>query len=68
MGPKKAHGYTQNVENHFDFDFLELYQKVGNKLLNHIMRVTCDETRVSFLNAETIEQSKQWIHTQDEKV
>jgi hypothetical protein len=29
----------------------------------HILRVTGDETLVSFVNAETKEQSKQWMHT-----
>jgi uncharacterized damage-inducible protein DinB len=32
------------------------------ELLNHI--ITDDETWISFVNAETKEQSKQWMHTQ----
>jgi hypothetical protein len=42
--------------------FLERYHKDGNEFLNHIMQVT-DETWVSFVNVETKEQSKQWMHT-----
>jgi hypothetical protein len=37
---------------------LERYHKEGYELLNHIVRVTGDETLVSFVNAETKEQSK----------
>jgi hypothetical protein len=29
----------------------------------HIVQVTGDETSVSFFNAKTKEQSKQWMHT-----
>jgi hypothetical protein len=43
--------------------FLERYHKDGDEFLNHIVRVTGDETRVSFVNVETKEQSKQWMHT-----
>jgi hypothetical protein len=43
--------------------FLERYHKDGDEFLNHIVRVTGDETRVSFVNAESKEQSKQWMHT-----
>jgi hypothetical protein len=43
--------------------FLELYNKDGDELLNHIIRVTGHETWVLFVNIETKEQSKQWIHT-----
>jgi hypothetical protein len=45
------------------FTFLEQYHKECDKFLNHIVRVTGDETWVSLVNAETKEQSKQWIHT-----
>jgi hypothetical protein len=41
----------------------ERYHKDGDKFLNHIVRVTGDETCVSFVNAETKKQSKQWMHT-----
>jgi hypothetical protein len=44
-------------------DFLERYHKDGVEFLNHIVRVTGDETCVPFVNAETEEQSKKWIHT-----
>jgi hypothetical protein len=44
-------------------NFLEQYHKDGDEFLNHIIQVTDDETWVSFVNAETKEQSKQWMHT-----
>jgi hypothetical protein len=43
--------------------FLERYHKDSDEFLNHIVRVTCDEIWVSFVNVETKEQSKQWMHT-----
>jgi hypothetical protein len=46
-----------------DLTFIELYHKYGDEFLNHIIRVTGDETLVSFVNVETKEQSKQWMHT-----
>jgi hypothetical protein len=39
-------------------DFLERYHKDGIEFLNHIVRVTEDETWVLFVNAETKEHSK----------
>jgi hypothetical protein len=57
MGSENAHEYTQNAENGFGLD------KDGNEFLNHIVRETDDETWVSFVNAETKGQSKQWMHT-----
>jgi hypothetical protein len=36
--------------------FLEQYHKDGDAFLNHIIRVTGDETRES-------QQAKQWMHT-----
>jgi hypothetical protein len=47
--------------------FLELYHKDGDEFLNHIIRVTGDETWVSIVNAETKEQSKQWMYTHLQK-
>jgi hypothetical protein len=44
MGSENAHGCKQNTENGFSFDFLEQYHKGGNEFLNHIVRVTGDET------------------------
>jgi hypothetical protein len=38
--------------------FIDRYHKDGNEFLNHIIRVTGDETWVSFVNVETKEQSK----------
>jgi hypothetical protein len=43
--------------------FLERYHKDCDEFLNHIVRVTGDETWVSFVNGETEKQSKQWMHT-----
>jgi hypothetical protein len=63
MGPKNAQGYTQNAEMAWAFLFLEQYLKDGDRFLNHIIRVTGDETWVSVVNAETKDQSKQWMHT-----
>jgi hypothetical protein len=36
----------------------EQYHKDGDKFLNHIVRVTGDETWVSFVNVETKKQTK----------
>jgi hypothetical protein len=45
------------------FTFIERYHKDDDEFLSHIIRVTGDETWVSFVNLETNEQSKQWMHT-----
>jgi hypothetical protein len=45
------------------FTFLERYHKDDNEFLNHTVWVTGDKTWVPFVNAETKEQSKQWMHT-----
>jgi transposase len=63
MGSGNAHGCAQNEHNGFSFDILERYYKNDDELPNHIVRVTDDETGVSFVNVETKEQSKQWIYT-----
>jgi hypothetical protein len=55
MGSEEAHGYAQNAENGFNFDFLELYHKDGDEFLNCIVQVTGDKTWVSFVNVETKE-------------
>jgi hypothetical protein len=44
-------------------DFLEESHKDGNKFLSHSVCITGDETWVSFVNVETEDQSKQWMHT-----
>jgi hypothetical protein len=44
-------------------NFLEKYLKDSREFLSHIVRVTVDETYVSFLNVATKDQSKQWMHT-----
>jgi hypothetical protein len=62
-GSEKAYGSAQNAKNGFGFDFfLERYHKDGDEFLNHIVRVTDDETWLSFVNAETNEQSMQWMN------
>jgi hypothetical protein len=38
---------------------LERCHKDGDEFLSHIVRITGDETRVSFVNVETKEQPKQ---------
>jgi hypothetical protein len=67
MGSENAHGCAQNAENGLGFDFLEQYHKYGDEFLNHIVRVTGDETWVSFVKVETKEQSKQRIYTHSPK-
>jgi hypothetical protein len=42
---------------------LERYHKDGSEFLSHIVRATGEETWVSFVNVETKEQPKQWMHT-----
>jgi hypothetical protein len=39
----------------------------GDEFLDHVVRVTGDETCVSFANVETKERSKQWMHTHSPK-
>jgi hypothetical protein len=45
------------------FTSLEWYYKDCNEFLSHTARVTGDETWVSFVNFESTEWSKQWMHT-----
>jgi hypothetical protein len=59
MDSENVHGCAQNAENGFGFHFLEQYHKDGDEFINHIVRVTGDETWVSFVNVQTKEQSKQ---------
>jgi hypothetical protein len=54
---------AQNAENGVWFYFYRAYHKYGDEFLNHIVRVSDDETWLSFLNDGTKEQSKQWMHT-----
>jgi hypothetical protein len=63
MVSENAHGCAHNAEIDFGFDFLERYHIHGIEFLNLIIQVTRDETWVSFVNVETIEQSKHWMHT-----
>jgi hypothetical protein len=64
-GSENAQGCIQNSENRFGFDFFKRYHKDDDEFLNHI--ATVDETLVSFMNVETKEQSKQWMHTHSPK-
>jgi hypothetical protein len=43
--------------------FLQWDHKAGDEFLSYIIWVAVDETWVSFVNVETKEQSKQWMHT-----
>ena len=43
------------------FTFLQRYWEEGDEFLDRI--VTGDETWVQFVNAETKDQSEQWMHT-----
>jgi hypothetical protein len=43
--------------------FLEWYHRDGEEFLSHIIWVTGDQTWISFVNVETREHSKQWMHT-----
>jgi hypothetical protein len=63
MSSENAHGYAESAENGFGFDFLQLYHKNCYEIFSQIVRVTGDETCVSFVNVENKEQSKQWVHT-----
>jgi hypothetical protein len=65
MGSENAHGCPQNSGNGFFFDFSERCHKDGDEFLNHIVRVTSNETWVLSMNVETesSQQSKQWMHT-----
>jgi hypothetical protein len=61
MGSENAYGCAQNSKNGFGFYmlfFLERYHKDGDEFCNHIVRVTGDETWVSFVNFETKGQSR----------
>jgi hypothetical protein len=61
MGSKNAHRSAQNAKKGFCFYFFRGIPKEGAEFLSHI--ITGDETWVSFVNVETKELSKQWMHT-----
>jgi hypothetical protein len=65
MDSENAHECAQNAENDFGFDFLEWCHKDRVEFLNHTVRITGNETWVSFVNAETKKQLKQrmYIHS-----
>jgi spore coat polysaccharide biosynthesis protein SpsF (cytidylyltransferase family) len=56
MFSENPHGWAQNAENGLGFDVLQRYRKDGDEFLSHIIRVTGDETWVSFVNVENKEQ------------
>jgi hypothetical protein len=58
MGSRKAHSCAQNAQNGFGFD-----HKDGDDFVNHMVQAKGVETWISFLNVETKEHSKQWMHT-----
>jgi hypothetical protein len=61
MGSENAHGCSQMQR--MALTLSEPYYKDGDKFIKHIVYVTADETWISFVNVETKEQSKQWMHT-----
>jgi hypothetical protein len=65
MSSENAHWWeqTQRIASVFVFFFLNDTTKNGHEFLSHIVRVTGDETWVSFVNVKSKEQSKQWKHT-----
>jgi hypothetical protein len=64
MGSENGHECAQNTENGFGFKFFfGRYHKDGDEFLNNNVHVTGDENWVSFVNTETKEQSKRWMHT-----
>jgi hypothetical protein len=63
MVPKTFKGAQKTQRMASALTFLERHRKDGDERLNHILRVTGDETCVSFINVEIKEQSNQWIHT-----
>jgi hypothetical protein len=58
MGSENAHKTLRMASK-----FLERCYKDVDEFLNHIVQVTRAETCVLFVNVETKEQSKQWMHT-----
>jgi hypothetical protein len=52
VGTENTHRFTQNAENGFGFNFLKRYHKDGDEFLSRVVRVTGDETWVSFVNVE----------------
>jgi hypothetical protein len=61
MGPEMLTNGHKMQRMASSLTFLERYHKDGDQILNCI--VTRDETWLSFVNVESKEQSKQWMHT-----
>jgi hypothetical protein len=57
MRYENAHGWHKTQRIASAMDFLERYHKDGEEFLSYIL------IWVSFVNIETKEQSKQWMHT-----
>jgi hypothetical protein len=60
-GSENAHRCAQNTAS--ALALLEQYHKNGNNFFNNTVRVTHNETLVSFVNVEIKEQPKKWMHT-----
>jgi hypothetical protein len=63
MDSENANGAHKSQRMALALTFLGRYHKDGNAFLSHTIQVTGDVTWVSFVNVETKEQSKQWMHT-----
>jgi hypothetical protein len=63
MGSENAHRCAQKAGNGLGFDFCRAIPQDGGECLIHIILVTGAETLFSFVNVETKEQSKPWMHT-----
>jgi hypothetical protein len=61
--PKMLKGAQKTQRMTTAFTCLQRYYKDGDEFLSHVVRITGDETWVSFVNVETKEESKQWMHT-----
>jgi hypothetical protein len=59
MGSEIAYGAHKTQRMAAALTFSERYHKDGDEFLIHIVRVTRDETWISFLNVETKDQTKQ---------
>ena len=59
--PKQLTDFHKTQRMGSTLTFLQHYWEEGDEFLDRI--VTGDETWVQFVNAETKEQSKEWMHT-----
>jgi hypothetical protein len=61
--PKMLLGMHKTQRMALALTFIDQYHKDGSEFVSHIVQVTGDETWASFVNVETKEQSKHWMHT-----